>query len=181
MIFELLEIFEKMGFKLEITEFNIILKNLDSKLKQVIDNRVLSQISFNEFKAQIYQINFEERETIAEGCVDQCLKNIFDLLEINLNEEILYPFRSAIIKDALIRQSLAFDEIMESFFNEIESGSESSLRYFIVTLPKLLNDVGKKYFLSPTQPRIDGSKRLMELFCLTILNEKGKSFKKIKK
>lgn len=181
MVFELLGIFEKMGIKMETPEININLKN-PSKLEQIIYHRLTKKISMIEFKSEINQIYSDEKESMAESCVDQCLKTIFDQLGINLSEEILYPFRSAIIKDTMIKQNLAYSELIEALFNEIEFFTIASLIYFMtITWPNLAKSTYMKYFIFPLNPPIDGGNRLMELFCFTILDAIQEKAKKLKK
>lgn len=182
MIFELLQIFEKMGITIETPEINVNLKD-PSKLQQIIYARLLkNQISMVEFKSKINQLYFEEKEFIAERCVDEFLKSLFDQLGINLSDEILYPFRSAIIKDTMIKQHLAYSEQMEAIFNIMEFFTGASfLNFMDITWPNLIISTYKKYFMPPSNPSIDGRNRLMELFCFTILGkiqEKGMELKK---
>lgn len=101
-----------MGFKMEIPYATMNLKN-PSKLQKVVMDRFL-----------------KERETVAEGCVDECLKYILGRFRVNLSEEILYPFH---------------DELSESFFDVMVFATQQSINdYLSATIPKILFELFKK-------------------------------------
>lgn len=168
MFYELLGIFAKMGLKIEIPKLNLCLFDT-SKLEKLIYARVVKKrISMKLFKRQINRMFLEEKESVSISTVDTLLKGIFDQIGINLSEEVLYPFRTALINDHMTNQDLAYNEIMKEAFKEIESCNVSNLYYFIsITYPKLTLDASKKYFGASSKPPC----RLMEMFCNVILNE----------
>lgn len=168
MLHQLLIIFEKMELKIEIPKMNLHILD-SSKCEQLIDRLQKNQISMNEVKSQINQMYFDKKESTAELIVDQFLKSIFDQIGINLSDEVLYPFRTALINDQMINQDLSFNEIMESVYKEMESCHSSSFsRFLLITFPKLVCAANMKYFEDYSKPH----SRLMELFCYKILNER---------
>lgn len=177
MIFDLISIFEKMGIFLEFPDhiYDISIKN-PSKARNGLMKRFLKrQISKKEFCRTLDQINLEEKQEIAEVCVDDCLKNIFDQFGITLSDEMLFPFRNAIIQDTMIGQQLVYTEVMKTFFDEMDVCTDFSFKQFMCfKLPKLVAAACLKFALiDPSKQCADGANRLMEQFCYTILNAKA--------
>lgn len=170
MIFKLFESFEKIGMKMEMPSFHSHFMK-PSKLKQVILDRVLKkELSMIEFKSELRKVYIEKVEVLAEEYVDECLKFIFDHTGDNMSKEDLSPYRNLLIMSSEKTQLLAYDEMMESFFSEIEFFTESSLNHFMsVKRPMLLMDAYMKYFIFSKKSSVDES-LAMDMFCYNILN-----------
>lgn len=174
MIIYLLEMMNKMGIKISLQHFNINLTNSE-KLMKVIDDRVSKKkISMTEFKKRIRHIYIEGRQTSAESYFDEVFQYIFAHFGITLNEEIMYPYRNAIIKDMIIEQQMIYDETIDYFFHEIEFGNDiSMIHLLLVKMPALLRPIYNKQFEDVSKPCINGRQRLMEQLCYTILRAKA--------
>lgn len=171
----LLAAFGGMGreIKIPMNYFNLHLKN-PLQFKKLIFNRVLTnKISMIEFKKQIKQMYLEERYCIAEGLADDCLKYIYSCLGVENEVKkigMLFFYQKLIVADTLRHQESAYDEIMESFFGEIELCTQYSLKTFMsVTMPDLLRTACKKHLIDSPRAFNNSLDEFMDKFCYILL------------
>lgn len=176
MIFYLFKVLQKNGVNIDVPSgFNM--KNpRQHEFQQIIDDFVSKKkISMIEFKRRIKQHYIDAKDSNAEACVDDCFKYIFSHVGINLSDEIMYPYRSAFIKNVITMHNLMIEAGMLSLFAEVESYSESSfLQYFLSnTMYNLMLNVGEKHIRDSLNAIPDEMKRLMQSLCSIIFKAKA--------
>lgn len=177
----------KMDFSIDAIVFQQSMKNPQKFQDLIYDLVIKKKISMNEFKIGVKKYYNDGKESTAVADVDDCLERIFSSIGIHLSDEIMYPYRNALIKDTMTMQELMNGEIMEFLFAEIEFCSELSINHFgLITFPKAVTSISKKHvqqcFMNAFSSMPYESERLMQSLCFIILNTKAEQdLKNLKK